>query len=301
MATESTTAAASTLGVAECVGALACSTVVGTGVALLCCSDDPIEGDPRAAYSRRWQTDMMGAPLMAPDWFCCAVLCEPCALYSLRTWALGGDTYRCCQGYFDGCCFQAGSYGDEGNPCCLVLEVVICPCFAVQATRFYVMDTRNIMPSGTDNKLVRFSNFLQVLACLCRTCDLDGADIISFYADFIFCTLLACMSAQVAAELRAEKAGRTQAPSRGVGAPRPQVIARYPSAGRNQVAVLPVAQQPVAYAGYPGQQPGYPVQQPGYSVQVGYPAQQGALPVAVPVAAMAPQPVVMARPVGFVM
>lgn len=40
--------------------------------------------------------------------------------------------YRCCQGYFDCACFRAGTLGDQGNPCCLLVEVCLCPGLAVQ-------------------------------------------------------------------------------------------------------------------------------------------------------------------------
>ena len=251
--------------VGECIGGLACVAVGGTAAALVCFSSDPVDGDPRAGYSRSWQTDMLSAPCVQPGWFCCAIICDPCAQYQLRTMALGGNmaAYRCCQGYFDTPCFRAGSCGDEGNPCCLVLEVLICPCFAVQGTRFYVMDTRNIAPSGTDNKLIRFNNALQVLACLCQFCGCDDADLVSLAADIMWCTLVGCMSAQVAAELSAERAGKADSPLPG-RAPQPMAMVRYQSQRRGRRG-----------GGYPDQG-------------------QAALPVARP---MAPQPIVMGRPV----
>ena len=290
---------ATTIGIGECVGACAVVTLCSTAGALLCCSDEPVDGDPRGRFSRSWQTDMLNAPCVAPDWFCCAVVCEPCVQYKLREWALGGNmsAYRCCQGYFDNCCFQSGSCGDEGNPCCLVVEAILCPCFAVQATRFYVMDTRNIAPSGTDNKLIRFNNFLQLAACLCRLMDCDGADALSCYADLMWTTLLGCMTAQVAAELRAEAKGSAQAPQPGM-APQPMVIGRYTSSNRQVTPAMPTA-----HGGYPGQQPmampvaayGYPPQCQPVATYGGYPQGQQ-LPMAMPVGA-APQPMAMARPV----
>jgi hypothetical protein len=230
------------LGLGEIAGAAACLAVGGTCTALVCFSSDPIDGDPRAAYSRSWQTDLLNAPCVEPAWFCCAIVCEPCVQYKLRTWALGSDNmaaYRCCQGYFDTPCCRAGSCGDEGNCCCLAGEVLFCPCLAVQATRFYVMDTRNIAPSGTDNKLIRFNNALQLVACGCQMCDSDGADLMNLLADLMWTTLMGCMSAQVAAELKAEQGGNAQAHSR---APQPMVMARYPS---NQIPMArPVASAP---------------------------------------------------------
>jgi hypothetical protein len=234
---------------------LACLAVGGTATALVCFSSDPVDGDPRAAYSRGWQTDLLNAPCVEPGWFCCAIFCEPCAQYTLRTWALGGNmaAYRCCQGYFDTPCCRAGSCGDEGNGCCLVCEALLCPCLAVQGTRFYVMDTRNIAPSGTDNKLIRANNALQAAACLCQMCDCEGADLVSLAADMMWTTLMGCMSAQVAAELRAEQGGKAQRPQPG-RAPQPMTMARYPG-------TVPMA-TPVAYAPQPIAM-GHPVHQGG--------------------------------------
>ena len=294
---------AATVGPLECLGGLAAVSVCSTGAALCLCSDEPVDDDPRAFFSRHWQTDLLNAPCASPDWFCCAVFCTPCAQYKLRTWALGENiaAYRCCQGYFDTPCCRSGNCGDEANPCCLVLEAWCCPCFAVQATRFYVMDTRNIAPSGTDNKLIRFNNFLQIAACLCQSFDCEGADLVSLAADVMWTTLMGCMTAQVATELRAEAKGTAQAPQPGM-APQPMMMSRYPSGRRVTPSAPPPAAHPMG--GYQqGYQQGY-----GYGQQQqvvmpvatygGYPGQghQAALPVATPVA-MAPQAVAMARPV----
>ena len=241
----------------ECLGGLAAVMVGGTCTALICFSSDPVDGDPRAAYSRQWQTDLLNAPCTEPGWFCCTFVCEPCVQYKLRTWALDENmaAYKCCQGYFDGPCFRAGGCGDEGNPCCLVCEVVLCPCFAVQGTRFYVMDTRNIAPSGTDNKIIRFNNFLQITACLCQLCGCDGADLVSCAADVMWTTLMGCMVAQVAAELNSEKMGRAQRRLPGQ-APQPMAMDRYP---RPIASAVPVASpQPLAMGRpvYQGNKPG---------------------------------------------
>ena len=169
----------------ECVGGLCILGTGATGAALCLCPGHPVDGDPRAANARRWQVDMLAAPGAEPLWCLGAMCCAPCAQYKIRTWVLNDNiaAYKCCQGYFDTCCFKAGNCGDEGNACCLVLEAVCCPGFAVQGSRFYVMDTRNIMPSETDNKLAHFNNFLQILACMCRMLDCEGAECITLTAD----------------------------------------------------------------------------------------------------------------------
>ena len=244
------------------VGGLCCIGITGTGAALLLCPGHPVEGDPRAGYSRQWQADMLAAPGAEPVWCIAGMFCAPCVQYKMRTWVLDNNMaeYKCCQGYFDTCCFKAGSCGDTGNPACLVVEACCCPGFAVQASRFYVMDTRNIMPSETDNKLAHFNNFLQILACLCRMFDLDQAELLTLVADVFFTTLMGCMSAQVAAELKAEASGKAARPTPGMAhAPTNLHIQRHDGgslAGRpaassvahsSSVVLQPVAMgQPVA-------------------------------------------------------
>lgn len=242
------------------VGGLCIVGVAGTGVALCLCPGDPIAGDPRAGYARQWQADMLAAPGAEPAWCVAGMCCAPCVQYKLRTWVLDSDMgqYKCCQGYFDTCCFKAGSCGDEGNPACLVVEACCCPGFAVQGSRFYVMDTRNIMPSETDNKLAHFNNFLQIAACVCRTFDFDEAELITLAADLFFTTLVGCMSAQVAHELKAEASGKASRPApgsvvmppRNMTMERPESVVAQPvhmSTHASTMAVQPVVMaQPVA-------------------------------------------------------
>lgn len=126
-----------------------------------------------------------------------------------------------------------------------------------------VMDTRNIMPSETDNKLAHFNNFLQLAACLCRQFDCEGADLITFAADLFFSTLMGCMSAQVAHELKAEASGKVvppsqMAPPQSMVMERPgSVIAQPVTVSSPQVIVTTQAvAQPFMVAVPPGVNPG---------------------------------------------
>ena len=219
---------------AQLAGAYIAAGGAATGVALLFCPGDAVQGDQRAMYSRGWQTELLTAPVVNPVWCLGSCICSPCAQYSLRYRALGGNmaAYRCCQGYFDfPPCFQSGRCGDEGSDMCLLVEVCLCPMFAVQATRFYMMDTRSIAPSPTDNKLLRCSNFLQSMACLCEIAaclcgdGYDAAATVRIVADSFFFSLIACMSAQVATELDAERKGGAPARQPGM-APEPMQMNR---------------------------------------------------------------------------
>ena len=47
-------------------------------------------------------------------------------------------------------------------------ESCCCAHFAIQGTRFWLMDTRQIQPDPTDNQVIRCHNALQCLACICE-------------------------------------------------------------------------------------------------------------------------------------
>jgi len=180
---------------------------------LLCFDDSPLEGDPRSAYGNKWQISMMDAPCKSPGMFCYSFFCCPCAQYQLREKALQGDwqRYKCCQGYYDACCFKAGSFGDEGNQCCMVLEGCCCLSCAVSSSRMFVMDSRNIIPDPCDNRIIRFNNCIQLVSCVCHilaSCFPEFSDlaaIIDFLADIVFYTTQACMTTQTNFELDYEK------------------------------------------------------------------------------------------------
>ena len=250
--------------VATACGAVVALSACGTTVAVCFCPTTPLSNDPRAQFQRSFQTEMLTAPCKEPCWFCASIFCAPCAQYQLRTWALGGnmDEYMCCQGYFDCCCIKGGSMGDAGNPCCLLLESCICPGLAVQASRFYVMDRGNIMSSATDNQLMHFSNFLQLAACLCRLFDIDGAELCTLAADVFTTTLLGCMTAQTAHELRAEANGKAPPPP-DWHAPQPMTMRRGPSvAPAVEYHQRPIAApQPMVMAQPAMAQPSIPVAQ----------------------------------------
>jgi len=226
--------------------------------------------------------------------------------------ALNGDLrhYKCCQGYFDCApCFTAGQCGEESSPeFCLCLESCCCLHFAIQSTRFFVMDSRSIRPDPCDNRILHFHNSLQCLTCLCETAALcsnydelrDLASILRCISDAVYYTVLGCMVAQVALEL-------ANHPGEGdLSAPIPQAMTRDASSqpphgqpmaqqGQPMGYSQSYGQQPVAYAQQPvayGQQPVAYAQQP-----VAYPQQYGQ---AVPVAMAQPVgvPIAQAHPVG---
>mmetsp|Transcript_11906 Transcript_11906/g.23761 ORF Transcript_11906/g.23761 Transcript_11906/m.23761 type:complete len:238 (-) Transcript_11906:28-741(-) len=171
-----------------------------------CMNDTAVEGDPRAHYTNQWGTGMANAPCANPMGFCGAALCPcPCSLY-LRYLVLEKDMskYTCCQNYYDGCGHKGGNYGEKSCPwVCAALESLVCFSCSISATRMTIMDTRDIMPDPCDNRLIRFSNMLQWLSCICNMLAMvveelqTLAEIIDFAADIVFAVISSCMQAQV--------------------------------------------------------------------------------------------------------
>ena len=112
--------------------------------------------------------------------------------------------YVCCQGYVNCCCFKAGSLGEESCPdICLCLEACLCNGCAVSASRLYVMDKYNLTSDPCDYRIIRFSNFIQLLACVCNILAIfidelrQIAWILDRFADLVYHIVSGCMTAQV--------------------------------------------------------------------------------------------------------
>ena len=133
------------------------------------CLDDSPTGSERDQFGRQWVTGLKDAPCAEPGCCIAAAFCPCPAAFKLRQEILGNDMsrYKCCQGYFDCCCFRAGEVGEQQCPeGYLCVETLLCTHFATQANRFYMMDSRQITPDPCDNQIIRCHNMLQCLACI---------------------------------------------------------------------------------------------------------------------------------------
>merc|ERR1712151_1053195 len=174
-------------------------------------------------------TNLCNAPCQNPGCCCIAFCCPLCAVYTMRTKVLEGDMsrYICCQGYYGPCCcFKPGRMGEQSMPeCCLCCEACCCIGLSMSATRMVVMDAKQLTPDPCDYRLMCFSNFLQILSCICHIVAIiepslrDLADLVDRIADLVFYMILACMVAQVDLEL---KAGYGGYPGRGEPMPKAQ-------------------------------------------------------------------------------
>ncbi|KAL7578985.1 hypothetical protein ACA910_019032 [Epithemia clementina (nom. ined.)] len=159
---------------------------------------------------------------------CCCVtlLCFCPAQIYMRKKALnhvepgsGWSNYKCCQGYFGGCCcFQPGQCGESTCPCpCMCLEVLCCPGLAVSSTSMVIRERYHLGLDRDDVRLIRCTNCLQVLACCCSLVamctDNEAVDCASHavncLADTVFCSVAGCMTAQCNHEINLRDSGRS--------------------------------------------------------------------------------------------
>jgi hypothetical protein len=124
----------------------------------------------------------------------------------------GWTNYKCCQGYFGGCCcFQPGNMGEKSCPIpCMCLEAFLCPGAATSATSTVIREAYSLGLDQDDVRLIRCSNCLMIfsvcLSCVARCTECEGDDalahIVNIVSDVVFCCVSGCMTAQVNREIR---------------------------------------------------------------------------------------------------
>eukprot|EP01061_Rhynchopus_euleeides_P020696 TRINITY_DN33612_c0_g1_i1.p1 TRINITY_DN33612_c0_g1~~TRINITY_DN33612_c0_g1_i1.p1 ORF type:complete len:235 (+),score=81.27 TRINITY_DN33612_c0_g1_i1:80-706(+) len=183
---------------------------------MACClipfSGDPLDGEPRRP--NQFQVPMQKAPMKEPLMCCFGFFCPCCAAMKMRHRALDTagkwpEGYSCCQGTVPSClCFKPGEMGEEDNAfICLCLEAWFCTGCAASATYGFVMTEWQLENDPCYNKFVRFSNFMQMLACICSILAIfinelaDAAQCVRCVADITFRSLMGCITSQVEHEL----------------------------------------------------------------------------------------------------
>jgi len=187
-----------------------------------CFPGDELGDQDRYTYGdQQFQVSMLNSCCKAPCAFCFAFTCPCCANIKLRYDVLGGDMekYMCCQGMFGGCCcIQPGNMCDKDCPwLCLCLEAWCCLSFAISASRWYIMEQRNLHSDPCDRRIIQCNNCLQCLSCLCTIlacfCEeaRDAAECVQHIAHCFFLCTQACMCAQVYHEVQVYPVTQTEA------------------------------------------------------------------------------------------
>mmetsp|Transcript_11827 Transcript_11827/g.19706 ORF Transcript_11827/g.19706 Transcript_11827/m.19706 type:complete len:214 (-) Transcript_11827:107-748(-) len=211
---------------------------------LFCFSGDPLSPDEAkgkygsafgayAGNSDKFEITLCQAPFKACPCWISSMLCFPCAQTHMRKKALnhiepgsGWSNYKCCQGYFGGCCcLQPGKCGDSACPVpCMCLEACCCPGLAASTNSMLIRDKYGLGLDEDDVRLIRCSNclmcFAVILSCIGICFDWDGEraciNIVNGIADVTFCCVSGCMTAQCNYEIerREEQAPQTEAMER---------------------------------------------------------------------------------------
>ncbi len=143
---------------------------------------------------------------------CCLTYLLPCcSAYYTRYRVLDSDMkrYTCCQGYLDGtCCFRSGVLGEQSCPeVCLCVESFCCVGPSMSSTRMFIMDQYDLRPDPMDNRVVRLTNCLMMLSCVCDILSIfirelrDAAHCLHTVANCVFYSTIGCMASQVNKEV----------------------------------------------------------------------------------------------------
>ncbi|GAB4834442.1 hypothetical protein Ancab_032698 [Ancistrocladus abbreviatus] len=162
----------------------------------------------RQQYRNLWHTDLLHTLQADTPYFCFALWCAPCASYLLRKRALYNDMsrYVCCAGYMP----CSGRCGESKCPeACLCTEVFCCFGNSVASTRFLLQDEFNIQTTQCDNCIIGFMFCLQQIACIFSIVAMivgsneisEASQILSCCADYVYCTVCACMQTQHKVEM----------------------------------------------------------------------------------------------------
>ncbi|XP_004503687.1 uncharacterized protein [Cicer arietinum] len=220
----------------------------------------------RQNYRNLWHTDLMRT-IQADTPYCCfALWCAPCVSYLLRKRALYGDMsrYTCCAGYMP----CSGRCGESKCPeFCLCTEVVLCFGNSVASTRFLLQDEFNIQTTQCDNCIIGFMFCLQQVACIFSIVAMivgsdeisEASQLLSCLADFVYCTVCACMQTQHKVEM--DKRDGKFGPQPVMAVPPPQQMSRIDQQVPPSVGYAPQQAYGQPY-GYPPAPPppaqGYP-------------------------------------------
>ena len=200
-------------------------------VCLFCFSKEPLSSDelgkgqhgaaygPFAEEPNKFQVTLCKTPCKEPGCWCGSMLCCLCSQMHMRKRVLnhvnpgsGWKDYKCCQGYYRGCCcLQPGKLGESKCPVpCLCLEVCLCSGPAASATSLVLREKYHLGLDEDDVRLIRCNNCIFcasiVLTCLTFCIQSEGLDCAAQCAritsDCVFTCTMGCMMGQAHHEMK---------------------------------------------------------------------------------------------------
>ena len=163
----------------------------------------------------------------------------------------GGLRYRCCQGYIPQtcCCDWPNMCVDSDVGLCM--EGWCCPIFSISITRILMMEQLEIHPDPGDFQLIRFSNCLQCLSCVCHVAAIIHPGLrrisilIDHIADFVTLSVAGCMIVQITTELNNKTKYLDVYQSTAVGGVYDSSLVTYPESSQPIVNATVVAADPI--------------------------------------------------------
>jgi hypothetical protein len=197
---------------------------------LICFSEKPLESDelgkgshgsalgPFASETSKFQIKLCQTPCEEPGCWLQSMLCCVCSQMHMRKKVLnhvnpgsGWKDYKCCQGYYGGCCcLQPGRMGESTFPVpCMCLEILCCPGPAASATSLVLRQRYHLGLDEDDVRLIRLNNCIYcasiILSCLTICIDSEALDCAACCArttsDVVFCCTMGCMMGQAHREM----------------------------------------------------------------------------------------------------
>ena len=110
------------------------------------------------------------------------------------------------------CCFKAGNCCEKQCPeLCLAIESYCCIGPSMSSTRIYLQDKYDIRSDPCDNRMIRFTNCLMMLACIFDILAMfepslkDCSQILNCIAKVVFYSTIGCMGVQIDTECKYRK------------------------------------------------------------------------------------------------
>mmetsp|Transcript_42955 Transcript_42955/g.97159 ORF Transcript_42955/g.97159 Transcript_42955/m.97159 type:complete len:235 (-) Transcript_42955:88-792(-) len=189
------------------------------------------------ARPNAFKTDLCSAPCKAPCTCLMTGICPCCAACywrkkSLETYGAGMQDYECCQGYISCPCCPFSMF--KGTTCGLCLEGMCCDTLSISTTRIFIMDVKSLHPDPVDYQIIRFSNCLQIAACVCSFAAMitqndacrEASQILNIIAECAVRTVEGCMGVQISHEINDTRSSEevAEASAGGTGGSPPAAI-----------------------------------------------------------------------------
>jgi len=157
----------------------------------------------RDKHDHKWSVGLCNAACRRPAYCCFSMVCMPCSNMYVRKQALKGDLsrYRCCQGYYCGCCTRCLPCQSRCPSCCLCIEAHACPNVSVMSTRHFIQDELHIKNTACEACCFNCMMLINCVTACCMSEDNPIAQVVHCCVHTFLCVTMPCMLTQEKYEL----------------------------------------------------------------------------------------------------